>query len=108
MSEPVVEQEKKYNILKNAAGDLMILIRARMNDAQNPRMVYNGGKHALLYRNEGNVILLDFIHPSIRQELNNASQILIVEAYDGSIVREYTSDIRHLKELPIPEDIILN
>ena len=108
MNQNIVEQEKKYNVLKNAAGDLMILIRARMNDALNPRVVYNGGKHALLYRNDENVIVLDFIHPSIRQDLNNASRILIVEAYDGSIVREYVSDVRHLKELPIPEELTLN
>ena len=46
MTQSTVEQEKNYNILKNAAGDLMILIRARLDDAEQPQIIYNGGKHA--------------------------------------------------------------
>ncbi len=103
MNQSIVEQEHKYNILKNAAGELMLLIRARLDDAVSPRVVYNGGKHALLYRNSVNVVVLDFIHPSIREDLTHAKRVLIVEAHDGSIIREYTSEVRFLKDIPLPE-----
>ncbi len=108
MTQSTVEQEKNYNILKNAAGDLMILIRARLDDAEQPQIIYNGGKHAVLYRNGENAIVLDFIHPSIREDLNRTTRVLVVEARDGSIIREYTSEVKHLKEIPLPGTLVLN
>lgn len=103
-----VEQEKNYNILKNAAGDLMILIRARLDDATHPRVIYSGGKHAVLYRSSEKALVLDFIHPSVREDLNRTSRVLIVEARDGAVIREYTSEVKHLKDVPLPNDLILN
>ena len=108
MKENLVEQEKNFNILKNPAGDLMILIRARMENAAQPRVIYNGGEHAVLYRNEGNTIVLDFIHPSVRADLERVINLLVVEAHDGAIVREYTAEVKHMKQIPLPNGLILN
>lgn len=47
------EQEGFYDILQNGAGDLLISIRARAGEPDNPQIVYDGGKHALLYRQHG-------------------------------------------------------
>ena len=108
MSENLVEQERNYNILRNPAGDLMILIRARLNNATHPKIIYNGGKHAVLYRNEGNTIVLDFIHPSVRPDLERVLNLLVVEAHDGSIIREYMAEVKHMKEIPLPDGLVLN
>lgn len=104
MAQPVIEEEKQYSILKNAAGDLMMLMRARLNDAEMPQMIYDGGEHALLYRSKDNTIFLGYIHPEIREELSQANSILIVEAQSGSIIREYNSHIKHLKKIPLPQN----
>lgn len=108
MTQNLVEQEKKFSILKNPAGDLMILIRARLEDATQPKIIYNGGKHAVLYRNGGNTIVLDFIHPSVRADLERVLNLLVVEAHDGSIIREYMAEVRHMKEIPLPNGLVLN
>ena len=108
MKENLVEQEKNFNILKNPAGDLMILIRARLDDAAQPRIIYNGGKHAVLYRNDGNTIVLDFIHPSVRSDLERVLNLLVVEAHDGSIIREYMAEVKHMKQIPLPNGLTLN
>ncbi|MBQ7413234.1 MAG: hypothetical protein IJV07_03055 [Alphaproteobacteria bacterium] len=108
MSESLVEQEKNFNILKNPAGDLMILIRARLDDSNHPKIIYNGGKHAVLYRNDGNVVVLDFIHPSVRADLERVLNLLVVEAHDGSIIREYMAEVKHMKEIPLPNGLQLN
>ena len=47
------EQEGFYDILQNGAGDLLISIRARAGEPDHPQIVYDGGKHALLYRQHG-------------------------------------------------------
>lgn len=108
MTNSLVEQEKNFNILKNPAGDLMILIRARLDNANNPKIIYNGGDHAVLYRNDGNTIVLDFIHPSVRSDLERVVTLLIVEANNGSIIREYTAEVKHMKEIPLPNGLTLN
>lgn len=96
MVQHVIEEEKQYNILKNVSGDLLILIRARMDDAVKPQIVYDGGEHALLYRNQNNTVVLEYVHPEVRQDLKNITSVLIVEAQGGSI-RKYKHQQRHNK-----------
>lgn len=102
MTEKKVEQEKKFDILKNPAGDLLIVIRARMTSEEKPTIIYDGGDHALLYRNSDNTIVLDYINPAVRTNLSGASKVLIVEAQGGSIVREYFSTVKQMKQIPLP------
>jgi uncharacterized protein YlaN (UPF0358 family) len=108
MANTLIEQEKNFNILKNPTGDLMILIRARLDNATHPKIIYDGGEHAILYRNDDNTIVLDFIHPSIRSDLERVVTLLVVEANNGSIIREYTAEVKHMKEIPLPNDLLLN
>ena len=108
MADTLIEQEKNFNILKNPTGDLMILIRARLDNAIHPKIIYDGGEHATLYRNDGNTSVLDFIHPSIRPDLERVVTLLVVEANNGSIIREYTAEVKHMKEIPLPSDLLLN
>lgn len=102
MTSQKIEQEKKFDILRNPAGDLLIVIRARIDSQEKPTIVYDGGEHALLYRNEMNTIVLDYIHPMVRDNLSKASSVLIVEAQGSSIVREYFSTVKHISKLPLP------
>lgn len=97
---PVIEQEKRYDVYRNRTGDIMIKIRARLDDACAPKLVYAGGEHALLYRNLNNTIILDYIHPAIRTDFMHARRVLVVESNDNAIVREYVIDVKKVKELP--------
>ena len=106
MPVPLIEQEKNFNILQNESGALMILIRARLDDAEHPKLVYSGGEHALLYRNEHQTIVLDYIHPVVRKSLRKQKHVLIVETNAGSIVREYMCDVTCLKNTPVPKNLI--
>ena len=95
-----IEQERKYNILQNASGDLMILIKARLDNAQNPTFVYDEKEHALLYRNESNIVVLDYLHEQVRPLLAKAKKVLIVETQDTSVVREYVAKVKIVKKFP--------
>ena len=96
-----MEQENNFNILKNGAGHLMILIRARVGGVDAPHIVYDGGQSALLYRDEETPVLLNYIHPAIRADLKKQKGVLVVEANDGAIVREYRSPVQVVKSLPV-------
>ncbi len=105
MAQHLIEQEENFNILKNVSGDLMVLMRARMENAHEPRIVYDGGEHALLYRNENNTVILDYIHPQIRNDLAHAEGVLVVEAQGQSIIREYVVPVKIMKKIPLPKGI---
>lgn len=96
------EQEKKFEILRNPAGELLIIIRARIDSEEKPTIAYDGGEHALLYRNNTNTVVLDYIHPMVRTSLLNASSVLIVEAQGNAVVREYFASVKQVKKIPLP------
>lgn len=103
MTSPKVEQEKKFDILRNPAGELLIVIRARIDSEEKPTIVYDGGEHALLYRNKVNTIVLDYIHPMVRENLGRVSSVLVVEAQGSAIVREYFATVKQTNKIALPE-----
>ncbi len=96
-----MEKENNFNILKNGAGHLMILIHAHIGGINAPYIVYDGGQSALLYRDKENPVLLDYIHPAIRSDLKKQKGVLVVETSDGSVIREYRSPIQVVESMPV-------
>ena len=103
MQKTVIEQESKYDILRNSAGELLFIIRARLTNEEKPTIIYDGGEHALLYRNSNNTIVLDYINPNVRSNLEKATKVLVVEAQGASIIREYFTIVKSVEKVPLPE-----
>ena len=93
------EQEGKYDILQNAAGEILIIIKYREGGPENPRLVYDGGEQALLYRSRESAVLLDAINVNARKPLKSVDEILMVEIEDDEVAREYTVPVRIVKSL---------
>ncbi len=102
MIQKTIEQERNFNIFKDPSGDLMLLIRARLENEEKPTIAYDGGEHALLYRNGNNTIVLDYIHPAVRGDLARLTNILVVEAQGESIIREYQTAVQKTEHLDLP------
>lgn len=103
MQKSVIEQESKYDILRNSAGELLFIIRARLTSEEKPTIIYDGGEHAILYRNHENTIVLDYINPNVRSNLAKAMKVLVVEAQGSSIIREYFTAVKLMDKIPLPE-----
>lgn len=97
------QQESFYELHLNKNDEVMISIRAKDGNPKSPVLLYDGGAHALLYRTPEQSILLDFIHPDARPCLAQAESVLIAEAADYKVVREYSAKCRHVKNLPLDE-----
>lgn len=93
----VSEQEGTYNILQNEAGEILILIRFRAGGPENPRILYDGGDSALLYRSRESSVVLDAINPKARMPLKTVSEVLMVELDDDEVAREYKAPVRIVK-----------
>ena len=95
------QQESFYELHLNKNGEVMISIHAKDGAPKSSVLLYDGGAHALLYRTPEQAVLLDFIHPDARPYLAQAETVLIAEAADYKVVREYTAKCRHVKSLPL-------
>ena len=94
------EIEKKYYILENNIGEIMIIIKYREGGPENPRMVYDGGNVALLYRSRESAILLDNIDINARTPLKSVDKLLVVELDNDEVAREYFVPLRFVRDLP--------
>lgn len=95
----VSEQEGRYDILENNAGEIMIIIKYREGGPENPRLVYDGGAVALLYRSRESAILLNNIDPRARPSLKSVEKVLMVEIDGDEVAREYDVPLRLVKDL---------
>ena len=92
-------QEGRYDILQNAAGEILIIIKYHEGDPDNPRIVYDGTETALLYRSKESAVLLDHINLKAREQLMKVENVLIVEVKDDDVAREYKVPMRKIRSL---------
>jgi hypothetical protein len=91
-----------YDMLQNAAGEILIIIEYREGGPENPRLLYDGGDIALLYRSRESALILNNIHEKARAPLKSVNEVLIAEIEDDDVAREYkvpTRLVHNLKEL---------
>ena len=94
----VNEEEGVYDILQNAAGEILIIIRYRNGGPENPRLIYDGGKQALLYRSRESAVILENIDPEAKTPLQSVDEVLVVELDGEEVAREYTAPLRVVKK----------
>lgn len=93
--------EKKFMIAEGEEGELYFFIEAKKNQPQCPQIVYDGKDHALFHRNEEQNIILDYIHPSVRDNLRKANEVVIVEMILENIKDSYIARMHHVDSIPV-------
>ncbi|MDO5387107.1 MAG: hypothetical protein Q4F75_07560 [Pseudomonadota bacterium] len=93
------QSEGQYDILQNSAGEILIIIQYRDGGPENPRLVYDGGDQALLYRSRESAVMLDAINEEARKPLRAVSEVLMVELDNDDVAREYRVPVRNVKSL---------
>lgn len=93
------EKEGRYDMLQNAAGEILLIINYKQSNPENPRIVYDGEDAALLYRSRESAVMLNNINEAARAPLSKVEEVLIVEVKDDDVAREYKVPVRHVKSL---------
>ena len=91
--------DKGYEILQNAAGDILIIIGYRRGGPVNPKIVYDGGSAVLLYRNEESSVFLTSIDEKARLPLQYADTIRVAEVSHEEVLRDYIVPVRLIKDM---------
>ena len=94
-----VDQESRYDILQNEEGDILIIINSRAGGPENPRLVYDGGEQALLYRSRESAFMLNSIAREARMPLKSVNEVLMVEIENDDVAREYKVPVRVVRNL---------
>lgn len=93
------QQAGRYDMLQNAAGEILIIIEYREGGPENPRLVYDGGEQALLYRSRESAFMLNSIVREARMPLKSVNEVLMVEIENDDVAREYRVPVRVVRNL---------
>jgi lysine biosynthesis protein LysW len=99
---PIIDIENEYDVLNNKDGDIMFSVLERDGEPDNPRLVYDGGEHALLIRNGAHTVILDYINKDVRPMLAQTAEVLIGEhpkRDEKKFVRDYKAAVKIVKNL---------
>ena len=98
-------QEKLYLIITNKDNKKCLFLTPKEISPlpiTNPEIVYDGKDHAILYRNNKESILLDYLPKPLQSDLAKLKELLVVE-YDVNkkdIANEYIAKMTILKTMP--------
>ena len=93
------EYDKKYEILSNEAGEVLIIIGCRQGNPEEPKIVYDGGSAVLLYRNRESSVFLTQVNEAARQPIQYVDKITIAEIDGDEVIREYIAPVHLIKDM---------
>ena len=97
------ESEKNYFVLPIEDDKLVFALTARETEPQkHPAILYDGGAHALFYRNEGETVVLDWLHKKARSILSMGGTVAMTEidADTEKVARQYPVIVTLTPKLP--------
>lgn len=93
--------EKKFMVAEGEEGEVYFFIEAKKEQPHIPVIIYDGKDHALFRRNEDQNIILDYIHPSVREHLRKVPEVIIVEMILENIKDSYIAKMQHVDNIPL-------
>ena len=98
--------EKKFVVAEGDSGELYVFMNAKHDKPANPQLIYDGGDHAVFLRNKEQKVILDYIHPDIRQKLKNAKEVVVVETLLDNIKDSYFVRMNTVEKIPVDWGLI--
>jgi hypothetical protein len=91
-----VRLERRYQVRLGPRNQIVLAIGARQDGPLAPLLIYAGGEHAVLRRNAGDEVVLDYLHPEVRPYLKGSSAVSVLET--GG--RDYLVPVGLVESLP--------
>ena len=95
-----VQGGSRYDILQNDKGEILILLSPSKGEPDYPLFLIDSiSRYALLYRNHDSTVVFKSISREINVALRKNSSILIIEAIEDDIQREYSVPVEIVKDV---------
>ena len=98
--------EKKFMVAEGDKGELYIFIGAKSEKPASPQIIYDGRDHAVFVRNASQKIILDYIHPDVRDKLCHTKEVVVVETLLDNIKDSYFADMKVVEQIPVDWHLI--
>ncbi len=98
--------EKKFVVAEGDKGELYIFIGAKSEKPSSPQIFYDGKDHAVFVRNSSQNIILDYIHPDVREKLCRSKEVVVVETLLENIKDSYFADLKVVDKIPVDWKLI--
>ncbi|MBE6454574.1 MAG: hypothetical protein E7017_06825 [Alphaproteobacteria bacterium] len=102
-----MKHAENYEIVLSDEGIPVIVIPYNRLRAENPILLYDGGKHATLFRNDHDVVLLDYLPDGVRPILLKCGWAVVLEKNkaEDNISKDYKVLIKVVKNNPLTDGI---
>lgn len=94
-------KENKFVVAEGEEGELYIFIEAKKNLPERPKVIYDGKDHAVFLRSPNEKIILDYIHPEVREKLRQAPAVIMVETILENIKDSYLAEMQIVDNIPL-------
>lgn len=96
-----VRKANNFVVAEGSEGELYIYIEASSSHPEKPRIIYDGRDHAIFLRSPEDRIILDYIHPEVRDKLRHADGVIMVETILENIKDSYVAEMQIVDSIPI-------
>ena len=95
-----MQHAKNYEIIISDEGVPVFMIESNRTKPDNAVLLYDGGNHATLFRNDHDVVLLDYLHDEAKKYITNASWAIVLEKNKAGdkILKDYKVNIKKVKK----------
>lgn len=102
-----MQHAKNYEIVISDEGIPVFVIDANRSKPDNAILLYDGGKHATLFRNDHDVVLLDYIPDEACSYISNSSWAVVLEKNKAGdkILKNYKVMIKKVKKNPLTDGL---
>ncbi len=96
-----VRLANNFVVAEGEEGEIYIFIDACKDKPQNPRVIYDGKDHAIFLHSPDDKIILDYIHPEVREKLRHSTGVVMVETILENIKDSYVADLQIVDNIPV-------
>ena len=102
-----MQHAEDYEIAISDEGVPVFVIDSNRSKPDNAVLLYDGGKHATLFRNDHDVVLLDYIPDEARKYISNSAWAVVLEKNKAgdAILKDYKVKIKKVKKNPLTDGL---
>lgn len=102
-----MKHAENYQIMTTKEGVPVFVIDNNRSKPDNAILLYDGGQHATLFRNDHDVVLLDYIPVKVRDIISNSSWAVVLEKNKAgdNILKDYKVMIKKVKKNPLTDGL---
>ncbi len=95
-----MKHAKNYEIIISDEGVPVFVIDSSRTKPDNAILLYDGGRHATLFRNDHDVVLLDYLPDGAREYISKSTWAVVLEKNKAgdAILKDYKVNIKKVKK----------